>query len=108
MNPIRKRCPYVIHDKYGGDRRCIRPDSHAGACDYEPELESKEEVRPPEDSFFVRWARLRIEECRRQELKFANHPIGKGPPQALIEAWTERQTLERVLEMTLEKKGPVS
>ena len=35
------------------------------------------------------WARGRIEECRRQELKFAG--------QALIEAWQERSTLQAVL-----------
>jgi hypothetical protein len=51
----------------------------------------------------IAWARSRIEECRRQEQKFgmalgrpgrvATHSM----PQALIEAWTERQALEAVL-----------
>src|SRR3990167_7060973 len=48
------------------------------------------------------WASSRIEHCRREEAKFAEawvirplHPT--GPPQALVEAWTERRALEAVL-----------
>ena len=50
------------------------------------------------------WSRSRIEACRAQESKFtlawqlrAKHQ--HGPPQALVEAWTERQTLQAVLDM---------
>ena len=42
------------------------------------------------------WAHSRIEECRRQETKFGSYE-GKHPPQALIEAWTERRALQAVL-----------
>ena len=46
------------------------------------------------------WAESRIEHCREQETKFG-HGLGttKGPPQALIEAWTERRALQAVLDM---------
>lgn len=51
------------------------------------------------------WATKRIAACRAEEAKFAmawdiarvRH--GGGPPQACIEAWTERRTLETVLGM---------
>jgi hypothetical protein len=50
------------------------------------------------------WARSRIEHCREQETKFGNawehrekHSL--GPPQALVEAWTERRALQAVLGM---------
>ena len=50
------------------------------------------------------WARARLEACRGQESKFtlawqlrAKHQ--HGPLQALVEAWTERQTLQAVLDM---------
>jgi hypothetical protein len=48
------------------------------------------------------WANARIEECRRQEKKFgAAWRLTKlhqhGPPQALVEAWTERRALVAVL-----------
>lgn len=50
------------------------------------------------------WALSRIEECRKQERKFGKawqhrekHPL--GPPQALVEAWTERRALLAVLDM---------
>lgn len=39
----------------------------------------------------------RISICREQELKFGAYIIGKMP-QALCEAWTERRTLEEILE----------
>ena len=50
----------------------------------------------------VRWANQRIEECRRQEAKFAaawemREKHQHGPPQALVEAWTERRTLQAVI-----------
>jgi hypothetical protein len=48
------------------------------------------------------WAESRIRHCREQELKFGNawehrqmHSL--GPPQALVEAWTERRSLQAVL-----------
>jgi len=44
----------------------------------------------------------RIERCRVEERKFADawpESKGKGPPQALVEAWTERRTLQQVLEL---------
>lgn len=47
------------------------------------------------------WARSRITACREQERKFADawpESHGKGPPQALVEAWTERRALQAVLE----------
>lgn len=48
----------------------------------------------------IAWARSRIAFCREQERKFARSwSIGdrKGPPQALVEAWTERRALCAVL-----------
>lgn len=44
------------------------------------------------------WARSRIEQCRRDEDKFArvSNPR-RGPAQALIEASQERRTLQAVL-----------
>ena len=48
------------------------------------------------------WARSRITRCLAEETKFAGAwSIGKGhgPPQALVEAWQERRTLEAVLRM---------
>lgn len=46
------------------------------------------------------WATARIRHCREQEAKFG-HGLGttKGPPQALVEAWTERRALLTVLDM---------
>ena len=48
------------------------------------------------------WAAARIAKCRAEEVKFAlawewreKHCL--GPPQALVEAWTERMTLEALL-----------
>jgi hypothetical protein len=50
------------------------------------------------------WALSRIRACREQETKFVaawehreKHSL--GPPQALVEAWTERRSLQTVLEM---------
>ncbi len=50
------------------------------------------------------WALSRIRHCREQETKFGRawehrekHSL--GPPQALVEAWTERRALQVVLEM---------
>jgi hypothetical protein len=55
------------------------------------------------------WALSRIEECRRQELKFGSlynlrycvpggtKRPGKYPPQTLVEAWSERRALQAVL-----------
>ena len=47
------------------------------------------------------WARSRIATCRAAEAKFgAAWSIDRhGPPQALVEAWTERRALEAVLRM---------
>lgn len=50
------------------------------------------------------WAKSRIEECQRQELKFGDAWNVRavrtvGPPQALVEAWTERRTLQSVLKL---------
>ena len=48
------------------------------------------------------WARPRIETCRIQERKFADAwptTRGHGPPQALVEAWTERRTLQQILDI---------
>lgn len=48
----------------------------------------------------VAWARSRIDECRRQEVKFAPSIDPKSQPsQALIEAWSERRALQAVLRM---------
>lgn len=48
-----------------------------------------------------RFARERIARCRQTEAKFSAIRPGRspraGPPQSLVEAWTERQTLEGVL-----------
>lgn len=46
------------------------------------------------------WAESRIRVCREQEQKFGSVHSGvrgHGPPQALIEAWTERRALEAVI-----------
>lgn len=48
------------------------------------------------------WAQSRILECQRQELKFGNawqirEKSPHGPPQALVEAWSERRALEAAL-----------
>ena len=45
------------------------------------------------------WAASRIDQCRRQEEKFGGVEDwrGKGPPQSLVEAWTERRALQAVL-----------
>lgn len=45
------------------------------------------------------WALSRIETCRVQENKFGAVQLGRQPPQALIEAWTERHTLQAMLGM---------
>jgi hypothetical protein len=54
------------------------------------------------------WAESRIRHCREQEVKFATawqlrekHSL--GPPQALVEAWTERRALQAVLDILEEK-----
>lgn len=51
----------------------------------------------------ILWARSRIDHCRREEQKFG-HAVGRpgristrSMPQALIEAWTERRSLQAVL-----------
>lgn len=44
------------------------------------------------------WAKSRIEACRREEQKFGMAWQPKhGPPQALVEAWSERRALEAAL-----------
>jgi hypothetical protein len=48
------------------------------------------------------WASSRIRHCREQETKFGtsweHRPKHQnGPPQALVEAWTERRALQAVL-----------
>ena len=55
---------------------------------------------------FIAWARSRIAECQRQELKFGNAlPTGHGyPPQALVEAWTERRALQAALRIVTGRK----
>ena len=50
------------------------------------------------------WAESRIRHCREQETKFGNawqqrEKHQHGPPQALVEAWTERRALQAVVEM---------
>lgn len=50
------------------------------------------------------WAMSRIRTCREQEAKFSNawqmrEKHQHGPPQALVEAWTERRALESALEI---------
>lgn len=50
----------------------------------------------------VDWARSRIAECRRQETKFGaweRKTRNDQPPQALVEAWTERRALQAVVRM---------
>lgn len=54
------------------------------------------------------WAHVRITTCREQERKFADawpESTGKGPPQALVEAWTERRTLQQILDILVETNG---
>lgn len=50
------------------------------------------------DEFRV-WAKARIRECQRQELKFGVNWAKKGPPQALVEAWAERRALQAALKI---------
>ena len=50
------------------------------------------------------WARSRIDQCRAQERKFGVYN-GKRLPQALIEAWTERLTLQAVLRILNGENG---
>lgn len=55
------------------------------------------------------WATSRIEECRRQEEKFGGAlwlrvKSRTQPPQALVEAWTERRALQAALRI-LEDEG---
>lgn len=62
-------------------------------------LETSETVRD-----LRAWARSRLDVCRTQETKFVDawalsDKHGRGPPQALVEAWTERRTLQAVLGM---------
>lgn len=50
------------------------------------------------------WAESRIAECQRQETKFGKawehrEKHTQGPPQSLVEAWTERRALQAVLKM---------
>lgn len=50
------------------------------------------------------YAETRIAECQRQETKFGaawehREKHTQGPPQALVEAWTERRALQAVLEL---------
>lgn len=55
-----------------------------------------------EVSDVVAWAKSRIGACRAQELKFGawkRETRNDQPPQALVEAWTERRTLQAVLKM---------
>lgn len=60
------------------------------------------------------WAESRITHCREQENKFGDAWVHRdrhhhGPPQALVEAWTERRALQAVLEtLDAEKGGGVS
>jgi len=56
------------------------------------------------------WAEERIRVCRRQELKFGRawshrERHHRGLPQTLVEAWTERRTLQALLEMIDTKTG---
>lgn len=57
------------------------------------------------------WASSRIRACREQETKFGNswqmrEKHQNGPPQALVEAWTERRALEAVLRMLAGEEAP--
>lgn len=59
------------------------------------------------------WAASRIRACREQEAKFGQswelrQKHTQGPPQALVEAWTERRALQTVLAIldpTAERHG---
>lgn len=66
-----------------------------------------ETARPPSDAI-RRWAEQRIETCRTEERKFADawpESKGKGPSRALVEAWTERRTLQQLIERLEEPDG---
>ena len=57
------------------------------------------------------WILVRMETCRTQEQKFGGAwtvSSGKGSPQALVEAWTERQTLQQVLDVLDEPRREVT
>ena len=56
------------------------------------------------------WAESRIRQCRAEKQKFAAVWIHRskhalGPPQALVEAWTERRALQVVLGMLDKSEG---
>lgn len=56
------------------------------------------------------WANSRIRQCQEQERKFGSawkpgETRGHGPPQSLVEAWTERRCLQAVLRMLDESNG---
>ncbi len=55
-------------------------------------------------SEFRTWAVSRINHCRAQEVKFGNawqlrEKHQHGPPQALVEAWSERRALQAALQI---------
>lgn len=46
------------------------------------------------------WAHSRIEHCQSEERKFGfAYDLRTGPPQDLVEAWTERRALVAVLNL---------
>jgi hypothetical protein len=52
----------------------------------------------------IAWAESRVRCCRQQEEKFGaswthREKHQHGPPQALIEAWTERRALQAVIDV---------
>lgn len=51
------------------------------------------------------WASSRLRQCRIDEQKFAGYR-GKHPPQSLVEAWTERRSLQAVLSILGLKEVP--
>lgn len=64
------------------------------------ELEAQERRPELREDLACEWARSRIQHCRRDEAKFgATWKRQHGPPQALVEAWTERRALQAVLDI---------
>lgn len=120
MNLTQCRHPSMKIRPYGSNDDMLDPQAEAAVCSSCGavlfELRGRERQETERSPLADRvddlraWARSRISVCREQERKFADawpESNGKGPPQALVEAWTERRALQAVLEqLDLEAAAP--